>query len=193
MDVVGEAASGEQAIDLAIELRPDVVLMDISMPGMGGDDATRQILDSVSEAKVLALSVHEEEAYYFQMLQAGAIGYIPKRSAPRLLLAAIRAAAAGEVFLDPSVASTLVQTCLGQKRRGTGRAAYDGLTARQREVLTLVAEGFSSKEISQKLGISIHTVQRHRANIRRQLDLDGGVDLVKYAVRKGLIQLDEAH
>jgi two-component system response regulator NreC len=82
---------------------------------------------------------------------------------------------------------------LGQKRRGTGRAAYDGLTARQREVLTLVAEGFSSKEISQKLGISIHTVQRHRANIRRQLDLDGGVDLVKYAVRKGLIQLDEAH
>jgi two-component system response regulator NreC len=191
MDVVGEAASGEQAIDLAIELRPDVVLMDISMPGMGGDDATRQILNSVSEAKVLALSVHEEEAYFFQMFQAGAVGYVPKRAAPRLLLAAIRAAAQGEVFLHPSVASSLVQTCLNQERPGGGRAAYDGLTERQREVLTLVAEGFSNRQISEKLGISIHTVQRHRANIRRQLDLDGGVDLVKYALRKGLIQLDE--
>jgi two-component system response regulator NreC len=191
MEVVGEAASGHEALDLAVQLRPDVVLMDISMPGMSGDDATRQILQSVSETNVVALSVHEEEAYFYQMFQAGACGYVPKRAAPRLLLSAIRAAADGEVFLDPSVASSLVQTCLGQKRRGAGRAAYDGLTARQRQVLTLVAKGFSNRQISEKLDISIHTVQRHRANIRRQLDLGGGVDLVKYALRKGLIQLDE--
>jgi two-component system response regulator NreC len=190
MEVVGEAASGDEAIDLAVQLRPDVVLMDVSMPGMSGDDATRQILESVSEANVLALSVHEEEAHFFQMFQAGAIGYIPKRAAPRLLLTAIRAAAKGEVFLHPSVAGSLVQTYLGQKRTGVG---YDGLTTRQRQVLTLVAEGFSNKQISEKLGISVHTVQRHRANIRRQLDLDGGVDLVKYALRAGLIRLEEAH
>jgi two-component system response regulator NreC len=192
VEVVGEAASGDEAVGLAMRLKPDVVLMDISMPGTGGHDATRQILDRVSEAKVLALSVHEEEAYFFQMLRAGAIGYILKRSAPRLLLAAIRAAAEGEVFLDPSVASSLVQTCLGENRRDTGRVAYDGLTARQRQVLTLVAKGLSNREISERLGISIHTVQRHRANVRRALERDGGVDLVKYALRKGLIELDEA-
>lgn len=192
MEVVGEAASADEALDLAVQLRPDVVLMDISMPGMSGDDATRQILQRVSETNVVALSVHEEEAYFYQMFQAGACGYVPKRAAPRLLLSAIRAAAEGEVFLDPSVASSLLQTCLGQKRRGAGRAAYDGLTARQRQVLTLVAEGFSNRQISEKLDISIHTVQRHRANIRRQLDLDGGVDLLKYALRKGLVQLDKA-
>jgi two-component system response regulator NreC len=193
MEVVGEAASGDEALDMAVQLRPDVVLMDISMPGMSGDDATRQILESVSEANVVALSVHEEDAYFFQMFQAGACGYVPKRAAPRLLISAIRAAAEGEVFLHPSVASSLLETCLAQKRRGAGRSAYDGLTTRQRQVLTLVAEGFSNREISERLGITVHTVQRHRANIRRQLDLDGGVDLVKYALRKGLIQLDETH
>ncbi|MGD8967526.1 MAG: response regulator transcription factor [Anaerolineae bacterium] len=190
MEVVGEAASGDEAIDLAVQLRPDVVLMDISMPGMSGDDATRQILESVSEANVLALSVREEEAYFFQMFQAGAIGYVPKRAAPRLLLTAIRAAAEGQVFLHPSVADSLVRTYLGQKHP---RVGYDGLTSRQRQVLTLVAEGFSNKQISEKLDISVHTVQRHRANIRRTLDLGGSVDLSKYALRKGLIELDEAH
>jgi two-component system response regulator NreC len=191
MEVVGEAASGDEAVDLAVRLRPDVVLMDISMPGMNGDEATRQILEGGSGANVLALSVHEKEAYFFQMLRAGAIGYIPKRAAPSLLLTAIRAAAEGEVFLHPSVASSLVHTCVGQERLGAGCIGYDGLTVRQRQVLTLVAEGFSNRQISEKLGISVHTVQRHRANIRKLLDLDGGVDLVKYALRKGLIELNE--
>jgi two-component system response regulator NreC len=190
MEVVGEAAGGDEAIGLAVQLRPDVVLMDISMPGMRGDDATRRILESVPETNVLALSVHEEDAYFFQMLQAGACGYVPKRAAPHLLLTAIRAAANGEVFLHPSVADALVRTCLGEGRLDAREAAYDGLTGRQRQVLTLVAEGFSNREIGEKLGISVRTVQRHRTNIRSLLNLEGSVDLVKYALRKGLIQLD---
>jgi DNA-binding NarL/FixJ family response regulator len=192
MEVVAEAASGEEAIDLAVRLKPDVVLMDISMPGMRGDDATRQILESVPETNVLALSVHEEDAYFFQMLEAGACGYVPKRAAPDLLLAAIRAAAEGEVFLHPSVAGSLVQSCLGRSARSTRDATCNGLTKRQRQVLTLVAEGYSSKEIGEKLGISVRTVQRHRTNIQQSLNLDGSVDIVKYALRKGLIELDEA-
>ena len=101
IDVVGEAASGEQAVELAVRLRPDVVLMDLSRPGMSGDDATRLILESVSDTHVLALSVHEEDAYFYQMLRAGACGYVPKRAAPHLLLTAVRAAAKGDLFLHP--------------------------------------------------------------------------------------------
>ncbi|MGD2143263.1 MAG: response regulator transcription factor [Anaerolineae bacterium] len=190
LEVVGETASGEKAVDLSVQLRPDVVLMDVTLPGMSGQEATRQILESLPEAKVLALSVHEEEAYFFQMFQAGACGYVPKRAAPHLLLTAIRAAAAGEVFLHPMVAEALVQTCVAQKRSDEWKGAGDGLTARQRQVLTLVAEGLTDAEISERLGVGVRTVQRHRANIRKQLNLRGRVDLVKYAVRKGLIQLD---
>lgn len=192
MEVVGEAASGEEAVDLAVELAPDVVLMDVTMPGMSGDDATREILDGVPETNVLALSVHEEDAYFFHMFRAGACGYVPKRAAPHLLITAIRTAAAGEVFLHPSVADTLVQACLGQVPGGAETGPYDGLTERQREVLTLVAEGFSNAQISEKLGISVRTVQRHRGNVRELLNLDGEVDLVKYALRKGLIELQQA-
>mgnify|MGYP001068302444 CR=1 FL=1 len=192
MEVVAEAANGEEAVELAVKVKPDVVLMDVTMPGMRGDDATRRILECVPETNVLALSVHEEEAYFFQMLDAGACGYVPKRAAPDLLLTAIRSAADGEVFLHPSVAGSLVQSCLGQSPRWDREAPYDDLTRRQREVLILVAEGYSSKEIGEKLDISARTVQRHRANIQKSLDLEGSVDMVKYALRKGLIELDEA-
>jgi two-component system response regulator NreC len=191
MEVVAEAADGEEAVELAVKLKPDVVLMDVTMPGMRGDDATRRILERVPETNVLALSVHEEDAYFFQMLDAGACGYVPKRAAPDLLLTAIRAAADGEVFLHPSVASSLVQSCLGgSSYRDTG-TPYNDLTERQREVLVLVAEGYSSKEISEKLDISVRTVQRHRANIQKSLGLEGSVEMVKYALRKGLIELEK--
>lgn len=193
LEVVGEAASGEEAADLAGQLQPDVVLMDVSLPGISGADATRRILEDVSQANVLALSVHEEEAYFFQMFQAGACGYVPKRAAPHILLTAIRSAARGEVFLHPLVAESLMHSCLGPERRGDGHGAYDGLTPRQRQVLTLIAEGLSLTEISESLDISVDTVRHHRANIEERLGLNGSVDLVKYALRKGIVELDEAH
>jgi DNA-binding NarL/FixJ family response regulator len=191
MDVVGEAASGREAIALAQELQPDVVLMDITMPETNGAEATRRIKELAPQVHVLALTIHEDEAYFFEMLNAGACGYIPKRASPNDLLVAIQIAAAGDVYLHPIVAGTLVQDYLRRVRSGTERESYDGLTRRQREVLTLIAEGLSNQDIGIHLGISIRTVERHRENIMSRLNLHSRTDLVKYALRKGLIQLEE--
>jgi two-component system response regulator NreC len=191
LDVVGEAASGEEAVSLANELRPDVVLMDVSMRDMDGVEATRRITALIPEVKVLALTIHEEEAYFFEMLKAGASGYVPKRSSPEILLTAIRVVAEGQVFLHPVVAGTLVRDYLRGASSGEEPAASDGLTPRQREVLTLIAEGLSNQEIAADLDISVRTVERHRENIMKRLDLHTRVDLFKYALRKGLIQLED--
>jgi len=190
VEVVGEAGGGKEAVDLAIQLRPDVVLMDISMPDMDGAEATRRIKAAVPEVNVLALTIHEDEAYFFEMLNAGASGYVPKRVSPDDLLTAIRVAAAGEVFLHPVVASTLVQDYLRLARSGAEKESFDGLTPRQQEVLTLIAEGLPNREIAERLGISVKTVERHRENIMERLNLHSRTDLVKYALRKGLIQLE---
>ena len=191
MDVVGEAGSGTEAVALAEQLRPDVILMDITMPEMNGAEATRQIKETVPEVNVLALTIHEDEAYFFEMLNAGASGYIPKRASPDDLLAAIQIAAAGGVYLHPIVAGTLVQDYLRRVRSGTERESYDGLTRRQQEVLTMIAEGLSNQDIGTHLGISVRTVERHRENIMARLNLHSRTDVVKYALRKGLIQLTE--
>jgi len=191
MEVVGEAGSGTEAVTLAQQLRPDVVLMDISMPEMNGAEATRQIKETVPKVNVLALTIHEDEAYFFEMLNAGASGYIPKRASPDDLLAAIRVAAAGDVYLHPIVAGTLVQDYLRRVNSGAERESYDGLTSRQREVLTLIAGGLPNQDIADQLDISVRTVERHRENIMARLNLHSRTDLVKYALRKGLIQLEE--
>jgi two-component system response regulator NreC len=191
MEVVGEAGSGTEAVALTEQLRPDVVLMDITMPEMNGAEATRKIKELAPEVNVLALTIHEDEAYFFEMLNAGASGYIPKRASPDDLLAAIRVAAAGDVYLHPIVAGTLVQDYLRRVRSGTERESYDGLTRRQQEVLTMIAEGLSNQDIATNLGISVRTVERHRENIMARLNLHSRTDLVKYALRKGLIQLTE--
>lgn len=191
LEIVGEAGGGEEAIALATHLRPDVVLMDLTMPDIGGAEATRQIKKIAPEVNILALTIHEDEAYFFEMLNAGASGYIPKRASPDDLLAAIRVAAAGDVFLHPIVAGALVQDYLRRVRSGAEHESYNGLTPRQQEVLTLIAEGLSNQDIGSQLDISVRTVERHRENIMERLNLHSRTDLVKYALRKGLIQLKE--
>ncbi|MGD2144525.1 MAG: response regulator transcription factor [Anaerolineae bacterium] len=189
--IVGEASSGTEAVQLATELKPDVVLMDVSMRDMDGVEATRRIKKRTPEVNVLALTVHEEEAYFFEMLTAGASGYVPKRASPQVLLTAITIVSKGEVFLHPAVAGALVQEYLQEGRSGARKRVYDGLTPRQREVLTLIAEGLSNNEIADDLGISVRTVERHRENIMKRLNLHSRVELVKYALRKGLIALSD--
>jgi two-component system response regulator NreC len=190
MEVIGEAGGGEEAVTLAAHLLPDVVLMDLTMPDMSGAEATRRIKTAAPQVNVLALTIHESEAYFFEMLNAGASGYVPKRASPDDLLAAIRVTAAGEVYLHPIVAGALVQDYLRRAQSGAERESYDGLTLRQREVLTLIAEGSSNQGIADQLGISVRTVERHRENIMERLNLHSRTDLVKYALRKGLIQLE---
>jgi two-component system, NarL family, response regulator NreC len=191
MRIVGEAENGRETVRLVSELEPDVVLMDIEMPDMNGIEATRHIKETASKTAVLALTMYEDDQYFFEMLRAGAAGYVPKRAAPDELVTAIRAVSRGEVFLYPSLAGRLVQDYFQRVDTGEQSAMTDDLTPREQEVLTLIAEGLSNGEIAQELVISVKTVDRHRENIMRKLNLHSRVDLVKYALRKGLIDLDE--
>jgi two-component system, NarL family, response regulator NreC len=191
MRIVGEAENGRETVRLVSELEPDVVLMDIEMPDMNGIEATRQIKETTAKTAVLALTMYEDDQYFFEMLRAGAAGYVPKRAAPDELVTAIRAVSRGEVFLYPSLAGRLVQDYFQRVDTGEQSTMTDDLTPREQEVLTLIAEGLSNGEIAQDLVISVKTVDRHRENIMRKLNLHNRVDLVKYALRKGLIDLDE--
>ncbi len=191
MRIVGEAANGADAIGRTAELRPDVVLMDIEMPGMNGIEATRRIKAESPATAVLALTMYEDDQYFFEMLQAGAAGYVPKRAAPDELVSAIRAVSRGEVFLYPSLAGRLVQDYLQRREVAEQEPPADELTPREQEVLTLIAQGLSNGEIGEQLVISAKTVDRHRENIMRKQNLHNRVDLVKYALRKGLIDLEE--
>jgi two-component system response regulator NreC len=189
--IVGEAENGEEAIRRTAELLPDVVLMDIEMPGMNGIEAARRIKAQSPETSVLALTMYEDDQYFFEMLRAGASGYVPKRAAPDELATAIRAVSRGEVFLHPSLAGRLVQDYLQRRDVEEQEPTADDLTPREQEVLTLIAQGLSNAEIADQLVISAKTVDRHRENIMRKLNLHNRVDLVKYALRKGLIDLEE--
>ncbi len=188
--IVGEAESGQQAITQVRELKPDIVLMDIKMPDMNGISATEVIKSEFPETAVLALTMYEDDQYFFEMLKAGASGYIPKRAAPDDLVSAIRIVSEGDVFLYPSLATRLVQDYLKRVESGE-QLIHDDLTPREREVLELIAEGLTNAEIAQELTISIKTVDRHRENIMRKLDLHSGIALVKYAIKIGLIELEE--
>lgn len=190
MAVVGEAADGTAAIQLARELHPDVLLMDIAMPGLNGLEATRHVRREAPQTQVLVLTMHENERYFYEALRAGASGYVVKGAPPVDLLAAIRAVAQGQAYLQPSLARTLLDDYVKRTREGEDREQYDRLTDREREVLRLIAEGQTAKEVADLLGISANTVERHRANIMAKLDLHTRAALVKYAIRKGLIELE---
>jgi two-component system response regulator NreC len=187
MNIVGEADCGLQALEKANELTPDVIVMDITLPDITGIEATRQIKETHPDIAVVALTIHEDEQYFFEMLQAGASGYVPKRAAPEDLITSIRAAYAGEIYIYPSLAKALVADFLGRSSQGTEKESLDGLTSREQEVLSLLAEGRSNDEIGDALKISKHTVARHRENLMRKLELHSRSELVKYAIRKGLI------
>lgn len=190
IEIVGEGENGADAVRLAASIQPDVILMDVTMPVMDGVEATRRIKSQSESPAILALTIHEGADYFFQMLQAGASGYVPKRAAPTELLQAIHVVAEGNVFLDPGVAKDLVTDYLTRVRDGSEQDSYDGLTEREREVLTLIAEDETNQAIANSLDISVKTVERHRENIMRKLNLHTRTELVKYAIRKGLISLD---
>jgi two-component system response regulator NreC len=186
--IVGEAEAGAEAVELARSLLPDVVVLDITLPDMSGIEVARRVHKICPQAAIVALTIHEDEQYFFEMLAAGASGYVPKRAAPEDLLTAIRAAHHGEVYLYPSLARALVQDYVTRAGSGQAHAATDGLTEREREVLTHLAEGASNQDIAGALGISANTVARHRENIMQKLNLHSRAELVKYAIRKGLIE-----
>ncbi len=189
MVIVGEAGSGAEALVAVQNLRPDVVIMDVAMPGMNGIEATRRIKEASPDTLILALTMHEDERYFFEMINAGASGYIPKRAAPDDLISAIRVVHQGNVFLHATLAKFLMNEVIGQSEQPTATPGGSLLTPRELEVLTLIAEGMTSREIAQKLVISHKTVDRHRENIMAKLDLHSRVDLVKYAIEQGLIHL----
>jgi two-component system, NarL family, response regulator NreC len=188
MEIVGEAASAAEALSEAERAQPDVILMDIGLPDKTGIEATRAIKEKFPKVNVVALTIHEDEEYFFQMLDAGASGYVPKRAAPEELITAIRAAANGEVYLYPSLAKLLVHDYFTMERSAEEKASLDGLTEREQEVLTHLAEGASNREIASALVISPKTVERHRENIMRKLNLHSRAELVRYAIRKGIIK-----
>ena len=201
IQVVAEAGSGVEAIERAIEHAPDVVVMDISMPDMDGLEATRQLKQLCPQAHVLALTVHEDKQYLVEMLVAGASGYLTKQSAAEDLVSAVHAVASGNVYLQPIVAGWLLddyRRLLNESPAGNNRLPGSNLgskdlsvlSKRERQVLELVAEGLTNIQIGEKLGISPKTVARHRERIMNKLDLHSSTELVKYAIRTGLIRVE---
>ena len=190
MEIIAEVENGRQAVEQTLALRPDVVLMDVMMPDMNGIEATKIIKAAVPETAVMALTMYEDEQYFYEMLKAGASGYVPKRAAPEILVSAIHDVARGEIFLYPEMAAQLVKNYI-QKESDDDSSALSELTPRELEVIKLIADGLTNQEIGERLGISFKTVDRHRENIMRKLDVHSRIDLVKFAIREGLIDLEE--
>jgi DNA-binding NarL/FixJ family response regulator len=188
IEVVGEAAEGRDAIKKAQEVAPDVIVMDIAMPGLDGLEATRRITKKNPMAKVLVLTQHDKREYILSSIKAGAAGYVPKRAVGSELLSAIRAVYRGDSFLSPYAAKALVDYYRQQVEE---TEPYDRLTAREREILKLIAEGHKSREIAAILAISLKTVLGHRTKIMEKLDIHNSTELIKYAMRKGLVNMEK--
>jgi DNA-binding NarL/FixJ family response regulator len=187
IEVIGEAGDGKEAITLVEQKKPDIVVMDIGMPELNGLEATRRIKKKFPETKVLILTMHTNEEYVFEILQAGASGYIVKKAAPTELVSALRAVKRGESFLSPSISKKVIDEYLQRAGEAKRRGAFELLTDREREVLQLIAEGNSTRGIAGRLFISTKTVETHRSNLMEKLDLHGTADLTRYAIRMGIV------
>jgi two-component system response regulator NreC len=188
MEVVGEAQDGRQAIAEALRLQPDIVLMDITMPDINGIEATRQIKKLLPEVKVLVLTMHENDEYIFQALRAGASGYILKEAADTELITALHVIQSGQFYLSPTAQSVMIGDYLHRVRVGEEKDSYNSLTEREREILKLVAEGYTNNQIAERLVISPKTVDTHRTHVMDKLNLHSRAELVKYAIRRGLLE-----
>jgi two-component system, NarL family, response regulator NreC len=182
MEIAGEAGNGREAVELAQKLKPDVVVMDVAMPELNGIEATRRLIELAPRTRVLALSMHKDNVYVREILRAGARGYLLKDSADADLIAAVRAVAKGEGYLSPGVSDAVLSD---YRRHVTD--PLDLLTSREREVLQLIAEGKTNKEIATSLTLSVYTVEAHRGRLMEKLNLHSTGELVRFAVRSGLI------
>ena len=187
LSVVGEANDGREAVALAKSLRPDVVVMDIGMANLNGIEAAQQMTGDRAEIAVVMLSMHSDESYVLRALKAGARGYLLKDSAEADLIKAVHAVAGGKSFFSPAVSKVLLDDYVRKLRRSGTEDAYDLLTPREREVLQLIAEGKSNKDIANLLNLSVYTVESHRSNLMEKLNVRGLPELILYAVRKGII------
>ncbi|HJQ33567.1 MAG TPA: response regulator transcription factor [Pyrinomonadaceae bacterium] len=190
IECVGEAGDGRAAVQLARELRPDVVLMDVSMPEMNGLKATERLADICPDVRVLALTRHTDRAYLQQLLQAGAAGYVLKQSDPSVLLQGVRSVAAGGSYLDPAITGKALEGYFGRKTSGLAAAA-PGISDRESEVLRHIALGYSNKEIAARMDISVKTVEAHKANAMRKLDMTSRIDIVRYAILQGWLHAED--
>ena len=187
IEIVGEAKDGAEAVAKTRELAPDVVLMDVAMPGLSGLEATREIRQTNPDTRVLMLTMHDDEEYFFQAVSLGASGYILKEATPEEVVSAIRIVSRGGVAFHPSLGRKLLDDYLHRVQAGEESESYSLLTEREREILGLTAEGSSAREIGEKLALSPRTVERHRANLMEKLDLHNRSEVVQYAIRKGII------
>lgn len=190
IEVVGEATTGLEAVAAARDACPDVAVLDIAMPELDGLQAAQRIHLACPDTKILILSMHESDAYFFRALEAGAAGYVLKKAASDDLINGVRAVARGEAFFYPSLARKLLDTYLSRSAPDVtlGPPGYQELSDREREILHLLVSGLSNQEIAERLIISASTVQTHRANILRKLDVKTTIDLVRYAIRHGIIE-----
>ncbi len=187
IEIIGEAGDGRTAIDLVQKLRPHVVVMDVAMPELNGIEATRQILKRVEGAKVLVLSMHGDDVYVRQALKAGARGYLLKDSEDLDLIKAVKAIRAGGSFFSPPVSKVVLSGYLGDKADGDSEDGVARLTDREREVLQLIAEGKTNKEVAHALSVSVNTVETHRKHIMEKLDLHNTAELVRFAIRTKIV------
>ncbi|NOV01981.1 response regulator [Paenibacillus sp. LMG 31457] len=191
IEVVGEAADGAEGIQAALRLKPDVVLMDLNMPsGMDGLTATTELKRLMPDAAILILTMHDDDEYLFRAIHVGASGYILKSAPHEELLTAIRSVAAGNAYLYPTATKRLMNEYIERLKQGENKDTFESLSEREKEVLSLIAKGFSNKEIGEQLIISVKTVESHKSNVMEKLGLKTRPELVKFAVKKGLLNFE---